>query len=299
MPGRRFRWSMLALVALVPFLARGARAQLVDEVLLLAVETPGGWFFEVEVEGSLDLMSADLTLPAGGETIAVLCEVFGEGVGCELEDPEGMEGFDTLEDLHAMWPTGTYVLTVGDGMDTFTADLPFDPTVPDGTIAITSPIDGETDVGAAPTIGYEHTCSEICTHVLVDIETLESASGELLDLEFETTTLTSPNEVSLAEFERDDGGMVSELPNGTYVVDAAVTTESSSELAFEGDPTATFELVTGGEVTSPGVTFTVPEPGSWAAGAVALGVLGLLRRRHAPARDARRDVATAAGPPTR
>jgi len=225
----------------------------------------------------------------------LFCETFGTSRGCELEDPEdGMSGFLTLNDLLERWPTGTYRLTVSDGTDTFTADLPFnfpnDPPVPDGTIAITSPTDGETDVSPTPTIRYEQTCAN-CSHVGVDLETLESPSSGFPSLQFETMSLESPKDLLLSDFEDDEnGGMVAEVPNGTYFLDAFVTTETETEIAFNEDPTATFPFFAGGESVSPAITFTVPEPGSTAAGAAALAGLGLLasRRRVGRCRDRRR-----------
>jgi len=296
MVSRRLRFGFLLSLALVPLVARSAAAQLVDEVLLVAVETSAnGWFFEVEIEGSLDLTSAELTVPSGGGTVSVPCEVFGDAVGCELQDPaDGMAGFATLDDLLAVWPVGTYGLAVSDGTTTLTADLLFDPTAPDGTITITSPTDGETDVGSTPTVSYDQTCTN-CTHLFLQIETLDSPSGDVVDLEFESTSPPSSDDVPLTEFTDENAMPASELPNGTYLLDGEVTTESESEVSFNEDP-AMFAFITGGDADGSDVTFTVPEPGSWAAGAAALGGLGLLSRsRRRPAAPASRNHSESKG----
>jgi len=278
----RLRMGILALLAGVPFSAGGAAALEVDDVVIAAEELgSAGWFFEVEIEGTTDLSAAAITPPGQSER-SFGCEVFGTSASCEFEDPPlSMGGFASLTQLLGTWPAGTYTVAVSDGVNPpLTANVTFDPVAPDGTMNVTSPIDGEANVSPTPTVTYTHDCTN-CTHFFLDIET-EVGPGMFNSVaEFETPETTSPNNVPLSSFTDPEDMPVANLPDGDYILFGGLGNLSETPgVAFNEDPAKTFFFETGAEHETDAIMFTVPEPSSRAAGAVVMAVLGLLALRR-------------------
>ena len=260
-------------------LAKGAGSLEVHEVLLVAAELgEDNWFFEVEVEGDANLVSATLT-PPGRMPNPLSCDVFGGEVGCELLDPpdDSGVGFMSLDELLVTWPTGTYVLSVSDDVDTFTANLSCEPIEPDGLVGLVSPADGEADVSPTPAVSYVHTCTNGCTHFFLDIESFATPPDDV-NLEFETTVPTTPNQVQFADFTTENDAAPDPLPDGGYFLFGGTAIAQESMPSFSEDPTKSFLFHMGAERERM-TTFTVPEPEAYAAAAASLGTLGLLARR--------------------
>ncbi len=246
----------------------------------LTAELEGtGWRFVAAFEGSIDITSATLQ-PPGGMAIPLACETVEiDLVECLFEDP----GFASLAALLVAYPAGSYALSLNGGART--ATLPFGPIEPDGVVTVTDPTDGEAEVSGTPMISYTHNCTN-CVAVAFEITAL--AAPVDVGLEHFVFGFPPPSigTVSYAELDSFEGPKPIEVPAGSYALVASTAVGSIGEATLTPGG-APFEYATAALINTES-TFTVPEPGAFAAGLAALFTLaGVRRRRREPGLRAR------------
>lgn len=241
---------------------------------MIALETADGWILEASAEGSDQLTSLTLT-PPGKPAFPFVCAPSGPSAArCEYADAEA---FASLAALLVDFPAGTWSLLVN---GTLGASLPFTPVEPDGTMTVTSPGNGATNVGATPSISYTHDCTN-CSTVLIELQ------EEFGNLELEFLISGEPPETSAtvpySDFDSRNGPTPEALPDGLYQVrSGALVGHGSVETLGAGTPGQhNFQYVRGAE-RDVDTFFVVPEPMGASIAAIASLVALARRRRQSP-----------------
>lgn len=236
---------------------------------------------EVNLSGT-GITDAQFLAP-GHAPIALDCQASGATIDCAYEHPHSQEpGYASLAALLADWNAGDWAVTLNGGQYA-TEPLSFAPVAPDGTATVTAPAPGSTGVSSTPTVTYTHDCTN-CNVILVEVSDVPNLAVDLEQF-LMGAPLASPNSVTYDQLDSTSGPKPAALPNGLYEV--FVTTGKGSietrQLDQGGSPVDSFELATAA-LRETRETFTVPEPTTGAAAALAaLWLLRALDTRVRPA----------------
>jgi hypothetical protein len=277
MPRRRLGLaSLVATLALVAAPLRG-EAQVVELLDLIAAEGSDGWRLEIDLEGtgisSVFIHRGPLPM------LQLTCMPSAGFVDCQYDDPPPTQpGYPSLAALLAVHVPGTWGLLV-DGV--LSASFAFGPVEPNGTVTVTAPASGATDVSPTPTIDYTHDCSN-CNVLAFEIEDFDGTLGIGLETFLFGPPLPSPGSVPYAILESFEGPKPPALPNGRYELFASTAVGAITVVPF--DQGGSFEYTTGA-IRDRRTVFTVPEPASATSAAVAaLAAVCCARRSRARAR---------------
>jgi len=246
-------------------------------VSIVAVQTAAGWFLETDLDGPPGTIPDATLTPPGGSPLTLTCEFAGGEDRCFRTDPpaDGV-GFGSLAALLAIYPAGSYLLSLDGGA--LTAQLDFAPAEPDGSVAVMLPANGAVGVSPTPSIAFTNDC-DTCGFLFFEIEGFDATDG----ISLETTRIGPPpfpatGTVDYAELSSLGGPKPAALPDGSYRLAAGAGRGSLTDETFQEG--GGFQYGTGAERrTTTG--FTVPEPAGGLASAAMLGAFGACARwRH-------------------
>ena len=263
---------LIAMIVMAPFAASAQPSDVL--VTLLAVRDAGGWRIDGEVEGAG--VTAAVFTPPGGAAFVVPCENDPDVVLCERVEPAPpAAGFASLAALLTAYPAGNWALSVNDGART--ATLPFAPQQPNGTVDVTNPANGATNVSSTPSVAYQNGCTN-CGFLTFRIEDA-ATQGLVTEIEALRTgpPPLPPGQIAFAEF--FDGAPTALAPANYQLVSGAGV-GALEVRSFDQGTGSTYQFQYGaGASLEAATSFRVPEPAAGAFAAAAT-LLGLARRRR-------------------
>lgn len=235
------------------------------------------WFFFAEANGGA-LNSITVTPPIGSPVVLTDPAMMGEEFDFESN------GFSSLGNLNAVFPAGTYTVTV-DG--TQTSSLFWDPTIPAGaagdpSLSITSPASMETGVSSTPDVTYALDCTN-CSDLDIEIFDLLTDGATALFSTSASAPPALPNPILFSSLISEN--MLTELPDGDVVIDMLVGL-SAFDTGTLSPSGGGFDYEEVGSLLAMS-TFQVPEPSATFASLAALATVGSVVRLRRRSRESR------------